>query len=188
MGLLDDLLSNVVAGQAASGRQMGGAPQQGSSGTDMSRILMALMPVVLGMMAQPRGGAAQSGGAGMGGLGGLLGSLFGGSGGAGGSGGLGGLGDILAQFQTAGLGDRAQSWVSRGQNQPLAPEEVDSVFGRDAISRIARHAGVSDEDASRGLSQLLPEVINHMTPDGEVPAHNDLQASVEAFGRRYGLS
>ena len=185
MGLLDDLLSSVAGGQGAAARQPRGVPQSQASGTDMSRVLMALLPVALGMLAQNRGsqsGSQASMGGGLGGLGGLLGSLFGSSGGSG------GLGDLLAQFQRAGLGGQADSWVSRGQNQPLSPDDVERVFGRDALAQIARHAGVSEEDTSRGLSQLLPEVVDRVTPEGKVPAHDDLAASVEAFGRRYGLS
>ena len=186
MGLLDDLLSNV-AGQAAGGQQMGRAPQRGAAGGDMSQVLMALMPVVLGMMAQRSGGTAQAGsgassGGALGGLGGLLGAVFGGSGGGG------GLGDLLAQFQRAGLGAQAQSWVSRGENQPLSPDGVEKVFGRDALAQIARHAGVSEADASLGLSKLLPEVVDRMTPDGKVPDDNQLLAGVDAFARRYGVS
>jgi uncharacterized protein YidB (DUF937 family) len=111
----------------------------------------------------------------------LLGSLFAGSGGTS------GLGGLLAQFQRAGLGSQADSWVSRGQNQPLSPDDVERVFGHDALAQIARHAGVSEEDTSVGLSHLLPEVVDRVTPEGKVPADNDLVASVEAFGRRYGL-
>jgi uncharacterized protein YidB (DUF937 family) len=181
MGLLDDLLSSVVAGQAA-GQQVGRPTQQQSSG-DMSRVMMALLPVVIAMMARRGGSPSQSGGgASMGGLGGLLGSLFGASGGTG------GLGDLLAQFQRAGLGAEAQSWVSRGQNQPLSTDGLEKVFGRDVLAQIARHAGVSEADASRGLSQLLPEVVDRVTPDGKVPPDNELLAGVEAFARRYGVS
>jgi uncharacterized protein YidB (DUF937 family) len=186
MGLLDDLLSSMAAGQDAGPQRSGRPPQPQSSGIDMNQVLMSLLPVVLAMMSQRRGGAAQSGGGPSmggqstgGGLGDLLGSLFGGAGGRG------GLADLLSQLQRAGLGAQADSWVSRGANQPISPDAVEQVFGRDVLAQIARHAGVSEADASRGLSQLLPEVVDRVTPEGRVPEENDLLASVDAFTRRY---
>jgi len=179
MGLLDDLLSGVARGAAPTR----GAPSR-QGGDNMGQIMAALLPVVLAMLAQNRGAASGRGAnvGGGGGLGGLLGSLLGGSSGAGG----GGLGDLIEQFQRAGLGAEADSWISRGQNQPLPPDGLERVFGRDALAQLARQVGVSEEDASRGLSQLLPEVIDHVTPDGNVPSFDALNASVDQLTRRYG--
>lgn len=179
MGLLDDLLSGM-GGQAAGAPPIGREPQRRSEGAGMTKVMIALLPVVLAMMAQRRRDPSRTGqGANAGaGLGGLLGSLLGGGG---------GLGDLLAQFQKAGLGGQAQSWVSRGENQALPPEGLERVFGRDLLAEIARQAGVSEADASRGLSQLLPAVVDDMTPDGKVPDADALVASVEAFARRYGV-
>jgi uncharacterized protein YidB (DUF937 family) len=153
---------------------------------------MTLLPIVLAMLAQRRSGAAPAGrGAGaepslgggpsLGGLGDLLGSVLGGAGGRG------GLGELLEQFQRAGLGTQADSWVGRGANQPLSPDGLERVFGRDMLAQIARHAGVSEAEASRGLSQLLPEVVDQVTPEGKVPDADVLVASVDAFARRYGV-
>jgi uncharacterized protein YidB (DUF937 family) len=184
MGLLDDLLASV-AGQASGGQPMGRPPQPQPAASGMGNVMMALLPVVLAMLAnRRRPGAAQAdprAGAGAGGLGDLLGALLGGAGGTG------GLGDLLAQFQRAGYGEQADSWVSRGQNQPLPANALEQVFGRGALAEIARHAGLSEADTSRGLSQLLPEVVDHVTPDGRVPDADTLLASVQALGRRSGL-
>jgi len=184
MGLLDDLL-NAAGGQAMGSQASQGGPSNQPAGGGMSQIMVALLPVVLAMLSQGQGQAAPAGRSsapsapgGLGGLGGLLGSLFGGRGGAG------GLGDLLAQFQRAGLGAEADSWVSRGQNLPLPPGGVDKVFGPDAMAEIAQRAGISQGDASRGLSALLPEVIDHVTPDGKMPGLDTLAASVDALGRR----
>lgn len=185
MGLLDDLLTSV-AGQATGGRPMGGQPRAQGAGGGMGNVMMALLPVVLAMLASRRAGSSQGDprtGRGAGGLGELLGGLLGGAGGAG----TGDLGDLLAQFQRAGFGAQAQSWVSRGQNQPLPTDAIEQVFGRGALAEIARHAGLSEADTSRGLSQLLPEVVDHVTPDGRVPDADALLASVQALGRRSGL-
>ena len=160
----------------------------------MSQVLLALLPVVLGMLANrgSQGGAPRQmndvpqGG---GGLGDLLGQVLGGAaGGRGGMGGGGGLGGLLAQMQQAGFGDQADSWVSRGNNQPISPDAMSQIFGRDGLEQISQQAGISQDDAARGLSQLLPEVVDHMTPDGGVPDDDALANSVDAFSRRLGLS
>jgi uncharacterized protein YidB (DUF937 family) len=187
MGLLDELLGGL-AGQS-TGRMQPRQPTQAGAGGGMSQVLIALMPVVLGMLANrgARGGAptqmnyAPQGG----GLGDLLGQVLGGAGGGGMGGGLGGL---LAHMQQAGFGEQADSWVSRGANKPISPDAMSQIFGRDGLEQISRQAGVSQDDAARGLSQLLPEVVDHMTPDGGVPDDDTLANSVDQFARRFGLS
>ena len=166
-----------------------------AGGAGMSQVLIALMPVVLGMLANrgARGGAPtqmnygpQGGG---GGLGDLLGQVLGGAaGGRGGMGGGGGLGGLLTQLQQAGFGEQADSWVSRGANKPISPDAMSQIFGRDGLEQISQQAGISQDDAARGLSQLLPEVVDHMTPDGGMPDDDALTSSVDDFARRLGLS
>src|SRR5262249_7589393 len=138
------------------------------------------------MLGNRRGGTSQQTGgqATGGGLGGLLSAVLGG--GAGG-GAMGGLGDLLAQFQRAGVGGPADSWGGRGPNMPPPANPVGQVFGRDGLAEIARRTGLSEGDASRGLSQLLPEVVDRVTPEGQVPQADALVASVEALSRRCGL-
>src|SRR5262245_48263934 len=195
MGLLDDLLASVTS-QPTGGAPQDRRPQAATGGPDMSAIMMALMPIVIGMLSSRRSGSpqadAQSGGGGggnlggLGSLGGLLGSLLGGSGGGGR--GAGGLGDLLSQLQQVGFGEQAQSWVGRGQNQALPPNAMEQIFGRGGLAEIARRAGLSEGDTSRGLSQLLPEVVDRVTPDGQVPDADSLVASVDALGRRFGIA
>jgi uncharacterized protein YidB (DUF937 family) len=103
-----------------------------------------------------------------GGLGGLL------AGGAAGSILSGGLGDILKQLQDGGQGDTANSWVGKGQNKPIAPGDLANALGTDQIDTIAKQAGLSSDELLKGLSQYLPGVIDHLTPDGRVPDANEL--------------
>ena len=149
----------------------------------MSQVLMALTPVVLQMMSN-RGSAGGGSGSG-GGLADVLGQVLGG-GGRGAAGGLGGLGGLLEQMQRAGFGEEANSWVSRGENKPISPDAMSQVFGDDGLEQISRQAGISPEEASRGLSALLPEVVDRMTPDGTVPDADALAKSVDDFVRRLG--
>jgi uncharacterized protein YidB (DUF937 family) len=152
----------------------------------MGAILMALMPVVLGMLAK-RGNAPQAGigqgqgqGGGSGGLGDLIGGMLGGGAAAGG-----GLGDLLQRFQQAGYGEQAQSWVGTGQNLPIPADIIGQIFGSGSLSQIAQQAGLSEHEASEGLSQLLPEVVDRVTPGGQVPDLDQLSASVEALARQF---
>lgn len=187
MGLLDDLLGGL-AGQQMGGRAQQNPTQAGMGGAGMSGTLMALMPIVLAMLSNRGGGGGAPSqmnyapGAG-GGLGDLLGRVLGG----GGAGAAGGLGGLLDQLQRAGFGEQANSWVSRGANQPISPDAMTQIFGRGGIDEIAKHAGISPDEASRGLSQLLPEVVDRMTPQGEVPDASSLTNSVDDLGRRLGI-
>jgi uncharacterized protein YidB (DUF937 family) len=185
MGILDDLLGGL-AGQALGGRANAQAARAGG-GAGMSQVLMALMPIVLGMLANrgSRGGSlTQTNFApGSGGLGDLLGQALGGAGGSGG-----GLGGLLEQLQRTGFREQADSWVSRGANRPISPDAMSQIFGKDGLEAIARQAGISPDEASHGLSDLLPEVVDRMTPDGAVPDPDALANSVDDFARRLGLS
>ena len=103
-----------------------------------------------------------------GGLGGLL------AGGAAGSVISGGLGDLLKQFQQSGHGDTANSWVSQGPNRQISPDDLGRALGADQINALSSQSGLSREELLTGLSQQLPDVINHMTPDGRLPTENEV--------------
>ncbi len=103
-----------------------------------------------------------------GGLGGLL------AGGAAGSVISGGLGDLLKQLQQNGQGEAANSWVGTGPNKQISPGDLASALGGDQINALASHSGLSRDELLAGLSQYLPDVINHLTPDGRLPTENEL--------------
>jgi len=117
------------------------------------------------------GGGMGGGGMGdllKGGLGGLL------AGGAAGSVISGGLGDLLKQFQQNGQGETANSWVSPGPNKQISPRDLASALGADQINSLISQSGLSRDELLAGLSQYLPDVINHLTPDGRLPTENEL--------------
>jgi uncharacterized protein YidB (DUF937 family) len=118
------------------------------------------------------GGALGGGGGLGGGLGGLLGGAL--AGGAAGSILSGGLGDLLNQFQQSGHGDAANSWVSPGANKQISPGDLANALGADQIDHMMSQSGMSREDLLNGLSQQLPDVINHLTPDGRLPTGDEL--------------
>lgn len=199
MGILDDLLAGATSGQRGGFPSQ--QPQRGAGSSNAA--LLALLPIVLSMLAKrgtsassgretgPAGGlgdilgqmmgGGQRGGGGGGGLGDILGQVLGGGGGAGG-----GLGGLLRQFESAGLGDQARSWVSPGQNQPLSPDALGRVFGADGLAAIARQAGLSERDTTAGLAQLLPEIIDRATPEGQLPDEDQLAGTLQDLMRRLG--
>ena len=97
------------------------------------------------------------------------GGQVGGMGNAGFSGVPGGLGGLISQFQNAGLGHVAQSWVSNGPNQPITPDQLQNVFGERQVQHMANQAGMQPGDFLSQLSQHLPAAVNGMTPDGRLP-------------------
>ena len=84
-------------------------------------------------------------------------------------GGMGGLGGLLSQFQQAGLGHVADSWVGNGPNQPISPDQLHNVLGEDRVRSMADQAGMAPTDFLSQLSQHLPNAVNGMTPDGQLP-------------------
>jgi uncharacterized protein YidB (DUF937 family) len=82
----------------------------------------------------------------------------------------GGIEGILGKFQQAGMGQQADSWVSTGQNLPIDPGALGEIFGQEELGQIARQTGMSQQDVSGGLADLLPGLIDGMTPTGQVPA------------------
>jgi len=80
----------------------------------------------------------------------------------------GGLGGVLGKFRQAGMGAQADSWVSTGQNMNISPEQLQQVFGSGALSDIAAKLGMSQDQAGSAMSQVLPELVNQLTPQGQV--------------------
>jgi uncharacterized protein YidB (DUF937 family) len=107
-----------------------------------------------------------------GGLGGLL------AGGAAGSVISGGLGDLLNQLQQKGHGDTANSWVSNGPNKPISPGDLANALGADQIDQLSSQSGMSRDELLKGLSQYLPDAVNHLTPDGRLPNENELSGRI----------
>ena len=127
---------------------------------------MGLLDSVIGALGQARGGAALDANAG-GGSGDLLGAVVGMLGNDAAGGGLGGL---VSRFAQNGLGDVIQSWIGTGQNQPIGSDQLNQVLGSDAIAELAKKFGLSHNDMAGQLSQMLPQVIDRLTPHGQVPA------------------
>ncbi|MGA9516145.1 MAG: YidB family protein [Pseudolabrys sp.] len=81
-----------------------------------------------------------------------------------------GLGGLLNQFQQNGLGDVMKSWIGPGQNQPVSPNQLSSALGPQIIQILAQKTGLSEQEITSHLSQILPNVVDKLTPNGRLPA------------------
>ena len=140
----------------------------------------------MGLLDNVIGALGQGGSAG-GGQGDLLGAVVGLLGQGGGqSGGLGGLAGLVAKFQQGGLGDVVNSWVGTGQNQPISPTQLGGVLGNDTVAGMAQQLGMNQGDLLGQLSQMLPQVVDKLTPNGQIP-QGDLGALLGQSGGLGGL-
>ena len=158
MGLLDDVLGSAVPGG------------------NLAKPLMIGLAALLGARA----------------VGGGLGNLLGGTGPAGQippvappaqpgtssqpQGGLfGGLSGLLQSFQQGGHGDVINSWIGTGQNQPISPGQLGSALGPEVIKVLAQKTGLPEQELGQQLSQLLPIVVDKLTPNGRMPTLAEIQ-------------
>lgn len=86
----------------------------------------------------------------------------------------GGLMGLVEKFSANGLGEQVDSWVSVGQNLPITAEQIQAVLGSSFVQDIAAKMGMNTADAAGSLANLLPQVIDKLTPDGQVSDNNDL--------------
>jgi uncharacterized protein YidB (DUF937 family) len=153
MGLLDGLLGQVLGGAlnpddgALRGRglpggmgglegMLGGA--RGGAGSGMQGGLIALLPIVLGLLRSH-----------------------------------GGLGGLLSQFQQAGYGRQADSWVAPGENMPIDGDALSRVLGAGELDSIAAQLGLPRREAADRIASALPDVVNDLTPQGAVRPDSD---------------
>jgi uncharacterized protein YidB (DUF937 family) len=87
---------------------------------------------------------------------------------------LGGLGGLLTKLEQGGLGNLANSWVGPGQNQPVSPGQLGSALGPDIIRAIAQRSGLSEDEVRNELAQVLPGVVDKLTPNGRLPTETEL--------------
>ena len=91
----------------------------------------------------------------------------------------GGLQGLLAKLQAGGLGEQVNSWLGQGTSEPISADQLSDALGEENVDKAAASAGVSPSDLASGLSQILPSLVNKLTPDGELP-------SVESLGSVLG--
>jgi uncharacterized protein YidB (DUF937 family) len=87
---------------------------------------------------------------------------------------LGGLGGLLEKFQQNGQGSVVNSWIGSGQNQPVQPGQLGTILGPNIIKTLAQSSGLSEEELTKQLSQILPGVVDKLTPAGRIPTLAEL--------------
>lgn len=156
MGLLDGVLGNLAGSLLG-----GGGGQQGGN---------PLMQIAMQMLMHQGGG--QSGSQTQQGVDPNAASM-------------GGLGGIMDAFQKGGLSHITDSWVGTGDNLPVSGDQLSQVLGSDKIGAIASQLGMSHGDVAGQLAQMLPQLINHITPNGQVPQdHNMISDALSMFMKR----
>jgi len=90
----------------------------------------------------------------------------------------GGLQGIVQSFHEKALGGLVSSWVGSGQNIPITADQVHQVLGSDQVKALAARAGISPDQAGSAIAQLLPGIVDKLTPNSEVPAHNNVMETV----------
>lgn len=168
MGLLESVLGSVLNGGQSSPQTPAGQAEGGLGG--LGGILGALasnpqlLQVLMSLLAGGQGRSAQAGG--------------------------GPLGGLAEQFQQAGLGDVLGSWIGTGQNRPVSADQLGQVFGQDQLSELGAKLGMGGGDLASELSQILPGLVDQMTPQGQLPepgaagGNDGLFGMLEAFQRR----
>jgi len=100
-------------------------------------------------------------------------------------GGAGGLGNLMQAFENGGLGHVFQSWVASGQNLPVSPDQINKVLGSSGmLQRIAQATGLQPADVAQHLSVLLPQIVDHLTPNGQVH-QGDVIGALEGLAQRF---
>jgi uncharacterized protein YidB (DUF937 family) len=87
---------------------------------------------------------------------------------------LDGLGGLLRQFQQHGQGGVIDSWIGTGANKNISPKQVSEALDPDLIEEISRRTGLSREQVLGGLSQVLPNAVDQLTPEGRLPTRQEM--------------
>lgn len=81
----------------------------------------------------------------------------------------GGLQGVVSEFERNGLGATVKSWVGTGPNQPISPADVQRTLGPELLQQLAAKSGMSVQDLTAKLAQVLPQAVDNLTPDGAIP-------------------
>lgn len=97
----------------------------------------------------------------------------------------GGVSGLLEKFQTGGLGEVVQSWIGNGQNLPISADQIQSVLGNEHVTELAEKLGIDPQQAAQHLSHYLPQLIDKLTPNGQVPTDGNSNL-MGAMGKLFG--
>ncbi len=98
----------------------------------------------------------------------------------------GGLNSLIGQFTSKGLGDVVSSWVGTGKNLPVSADQIKNVLGDDTVKDMAAKTGMDTHELTGQLSDLLPQIVDKLTPDGKVGEGDILSKGKELLGGLLG--
>jgi uncharacterized protein YidB (DUF937 family) len=119
------------------------------AGSGRSQIAMALMALLASRAMAGRSGAQNPGG-------------------------IGGLGGLLARFREGGYEDIINSWIGTGPNKPISPNQLHEALGPDTVEDLSRETGIPHQDLLSQLSEILPGIVDKLTPQGRLPPENEM--------------
>ncbi|MBA3562128.1 MAG: DUF937 domain-containing protein [Actinobacteria bacterium] len=93
----------------------------------------------------------------------------------------GGLEKLLSGFRQKGMGAKADSWIGTGPNEPVSADEVREVLGSEQLADIAQQLGISEEQAADALADVLPSVVDDVSPEGQLPPQDDLDRILDSI-------
>ena len=90
-----------------------------------------------------------------------------------------GVGNTVRDMEASGVGEIARSWVGRGQNQSITPQKLESALGADAVQDLMQKTGMTRDELLAALSQYLPRLVDHLTPQGRLPTEQEASRSAQ---------
>jgi uncharacterized protein YidB (DUF937 family) len=94
---------------------------------------------------------------------------------------VGGIAGLQQMFQQGGLGHVISSWISNGQNLPVTPDQLQNVLHGGALQQAAQQHGIDPSQLASMMTTLLPHLVNHLTPNGQVPDANSLSQMLKGL-------
>jgi uncharacterized protein YidB (DUF937 family) len=96
---------------------------------------------------------------------------------------LGGLSGLVGKLTQGGLGNQVNSWVNNTPNQPVDPSHLGNALGPDVLAQLAARTGLTQQQLVDGLAQVLPKLVNNLTPQGRLPTQQEAQYTPQPWNR-----
>jgi uncharacterized protein YidB (DUF937 family) len=97
----------------------------------------------------------------------------------------GGIAGLIQKFNEKGLGDHMSSWIGTGENLPISADQIKDALGSDKIKELASRLNLGEHDTSKSLADLLPQLIDRLTPDGSVPRQDMLRQGIDMLKKKF---
>jgi uncharacterized protein YidB (DUF937 family) len=86
---------------------------------------------------------------------------------------------LMQKLRASGLEEQVSSWVAKGQNMPVVGAQIKKALGNEKVAEIASKLGITPDQAADDLAQTVPEVVDEVTPDGEVPTPEQVEERLD---------